>query len=141
MTPITSTEELASIEDGLKLTDRFALVQSHLRRALELLSDRKVPDFRNSIKESISAVEALVQIVTGLSGATLGQGLKHLEANGLTLHPALKEAFGKLYGYTNDAEGIRHALLEESNLVFDDAKFMLVCCSAFVNFVISKLPA
>ncbi len=81
------------------------------------------------------------QIVTGQPGATLGQGLKHLEQNGVTLHSALREAFNKLYGYTNDAEGIRHALLEASTLTFDDAKFMLVCCSAFVNFLTAKLGA
>lgn len=141
VTPITSAEEIASIEDALNLTDRFTPVRSHLERSLSLLSDRKSPDYRNSIKESISAVEALVQIVTGQSGATLGQGLKYLEQNGVILHTALKEAFSRLYGYTNDAEGIRHALLEEPTLTFEDAKFMLVCCSAFVNFVVSKLPA
>lgn len=54
------------------------------------------------------------------------------------MHPALKGSFEKLYGYTSDAEGIRHALLDEPNLDFEDAKFMLVSCSAFVNYLKAK---
>lgn len=51
------------------------------------------------------------------------------------MHEALKEAFKKLYGYTSDAEGIRHALLNDPTLDFEDAKFMLVACSGFVNLL------
>jgi hypothetical protein len=47
----------------------------------------------------------------------------------------LKSAFLSLYGYTSDANGIRHALLEEAQLTFEDAQFMLVACSAFVNYL------
>ena len=52
---------------------------------------------------------------------------------------ALRNAFSSLYGYTNDAEGIRHALLEEGNLTKADAKFMLVCCSAFINYALDSI--
>lgn len=38
-------------------------------------------------------------------------------------------------------DGIRHAILEEPNVGFHEAKFMLVACSAFVNFLISKAEA
>jgi len=55
------------------------------------------------------------------------------------LHPALKGAFDKLYGYTSDADGIRHALLEEDKVTFEQAKFMLVVCSAFTNYVVGTL--
>jgi hypothetical protein len=52
--------------------------------------------------------------------------------------PAPEEAFVKLYGYTSDADGIRHALMDESDLASEDAKFMLVLCSAFVNYLLAK---
>ena len=55
------------------------------------------------------------------------------------LHPALRAAFGNLYGYTSDEGGIRHALMESKVVSFDDAKFFLVVCSAFVNFVETKI--
>ena len=40
--------------------------------------------------------------------------------------------------YTSDADGIRHSMLEESSLSFSDAKFMLVACSGFINYVLGR---
>jgi hypothetical protein len=127
---ITATEEIDAIESATGA--QRGPVREHLERALQLLSDRRAPDYRNSIKESISAVEALAQSSGGQG--TLGQLLKQL-AQRHPLHPALEAAFTKLYGYTSDAKGIRHALLDEDRATFEEAKFMLVACSAFVNYV------
>lgn len=137
ITEITSNEEIASIEEALQIEDIFNPVKEHLKRALELLSDRKNPDYRNSVKESISAIESLSFIITGNPKSTLGQALKVIEKSH-GLHPALKLAFSNLYGYTSDADGIRHGLLDEDTIKQEDAKFMLVSCSAFVNYLIQK---
>ena len=61
---ITSDEQIAEIEKAISGANANP-VSSHLKRALELLSDRAEPDYRNSIKESISAVEALCVNLTG----------------------------------------------------------------------------
>lgn len=138
ITQITADEEVAEIEQAINEANANP-VSSHLKRALELLSDRTEPDYRNSIKESISAVEALCVNLTGDSSATLGKALRKLEADGtVKTHPALNGAFQKLYGYTSDANGIRHSLSGEDSLEFEDAKFMLVSCSAFVNYLQAK---
>lgn len=137
ITQITSEVEISEIEEALKITQSLTGVNTHLKSALDLLSDRKSPDYRNSIKESISAVEAICILITGEKKATLGQALNKIEEK-ISLHPALKSAFDRLYGYTSDADGIRHALLDQSNLSFEDAKFMLVSCSAFINYLITK---
>jgi len=114
-------------------------VRTHLEKSLELLSDRESPDYENSIKESISAVEAICKIIAKDEKATLGKALDVIEKK-IGLHGALKRAFDSLYGYTSTAKGIRHALglLEEANLSFEDAKFMLVSCSAFINYLTYK---
>lgn len=137
ITQITSETEIAEIEEALEQENYLKPVATHLEQALNLLADRKLPDYKNSIKESISAVEAICQLIAGKDKVTLGQALGEIE-NKVRIHSALKKAFSNLYGYTSDAEGIRHALLEESNLKFEDAKFILVSCSAFVNYLKSK---
>lgn len=139
ITQLTSEQEIAEIEEALEAKSPKP-VTIHLKTALDLLADRKSPDYRNSIKESISAVEAICCSITGNSKASLGQALKAIERDGkVDLHPALKAAFDKLYGYTSEADGIRHALLlDEPNLDFEDAKFMLVSCSAFINYLRAK---
>lgn len=136
--PISSVEEATEIADVLKMSEPFRPVVTHIKAAMELFSDRESPDYRNSIKESISAVEAICNIITGRGKATLGEALKQI-SDQVELHPALRKAFGHLYGYTSDADGIRHALLDESRLDFEDAKFMLVSCSAFINYLKLKM--
>ena len=134
---ITSEQELTSVEEALKNTEKLKGVHAHLTAALALMSDRKRPDFRNSIKDSISAVEAMAQLLTGDRKATLGAALKVLEKKS-NMHTALKSSLSALYGYTSDADGIRHAMLDESTLQSNDAKFMLVACTAFINYLVGK---
>jgi hypothetical protein len=129
---IADQVELDEVEQAL--TSSNEPVRAHLRRALELLSSRKSPDYRNSIKESISAIESLAASSTGAEKGTLGQLLKRIEEK-VGLHPALKTGFSNLYGYTSDEGGIRHALMEADTVRFEEAKFFLVVCSAFANFI------
>jgi len=133
--PMPSKQEVVEVEEALDVSQKFS---QHLGRALELLADKKVPDYRNSIKESISAVEAICQLVAGSPKVTLGVALRELESKLGTMHPALKEAFNRLYGYTSDAQGVRHAFLGQSDLDIEDAKFMLIACSAFINYLVAK---
>jgi hypothetical protein len=132
--PISSKEEIAEIEEAMRVPDTLSPVAIHLESALEKFSDRKSPDYRNSIKESISAVETISSLIAGKEKAELTDALKTLREK-IEIHPALRDAFIKLYGYTSDEDGIRHALLEEPKLDSEDAKFMLIACSAFVNYL------
>ena len=132
---ITDQEEIVAIEEAVTQTPA---VKTHLSAALKHLSSRPSPDYRNSIKESISAVEALCREITGAS--TFGGAMKELEKNGLEIPTFLKTGFEKLYVYTNDERtGIRHAQMSGTETPgFDEAKFMLVSCSAFVNYIQGK---
>jgi hypothetical protein len=136
--PITSPEEMAAVEEALEKGSAYSGISEHLGAAIRMLSDKQSPDYRNSIKESISAVESVARHITGDSAATLGQAIKVLEKKH-NLHESLKRAFSALYGYTNDADGIRHSLMDDGkSLTSADARFMLITCSAFINFVIDS---
>ena len=132
---IPDSEEITAIEETLKET---STVGTHMSEALKQLAERPSPNYRNSIKESISAVEALCREITGAN--TLGEALKRLEKNGVLIPTFLKSGFEKLYVYTNDERtGIRHALMDDVETPdYDEAKFMLVACCAFINYVQSK---
>lgn len=136
--PISDQNEIAEIVETLDC--KYEAVRNHISKANSLLADRDKPDYENSIKESISAVEAICEILTGIKGkeATLGNMLKKLEKNGVMIHSGLKSAFNVLYGYTSDANGIRHAGdIGGKSSTFEEAKFMLVSCCAFVNYLIA----
>ncbi len=139
LAPITSLTEMESIASSIESAKENQLfgTYKHLETAITLLSRKPNPDFRNSIKESISAVESLVKQLTVEEGGGLDKALAKLEAK-VKFHGAFKAGLLSLYGYTSDEHGIRHAILEEPNVGFDEAKFMIVSCSALVNFLISK---
>lgn len=129
ITDLVSENEIKEIDNVIN--NKNKVVSNHVEKALELLYQSK--DYDNSIKESISAVEGMCQILTGNDNATLGDCLKKLKDS---IHPAMKEAFLKLYGYTSDANGIRHANgLGEGDSTFAEAKYMLVSCSSFINYL------
>ena len=121
------------------LTDsQFVGVDAHLQQALALYAQRDDPDYRNSIKESISAVESMAKIISGNPKAELSDALKEMEKKKL-LHAALKEGFIKLYGYTSDADGIRHSMMDKPNLDAADARYFLLSCTSFINYLKAQI--
>lgn len=136
---ITSEQEIKAIEKAIESSPQN--VKMHLNSALEKLAQRPNGDYRNSIKESISAVEAFCREKTGES--TLGRALNSLERNNIIIHSQLKSAFEKLYAYTNHPEtGIRHCSMDNEGRytpTADEALFMLVSCSAFINYLSKKV--
>ena len=133
--PITNESEIQTIEQAVSTP--YKSVNQHIKKSLAFYADIKEPDYENSVKESISAVEAMCCIVTG-KDATLNKAIEKLKNNGVHIHPALEKAFTSLYAYTCDEKGIRHAGIEFVDTPAEDAKYMLVSCSAFVNYLIEK---
>ncbi|MDE0399357.1 MAG: hypothetical protein OXL96_16295 [Candidatus Poribacteria bacterium] len=109
---------------------------THLRQAAEHINARQYAD---SISDSIHAVESAARGIAP-KAKTLGGALKHLESEGLLTNRTLKNALEKLYGYTNDEQGIRHALLDQdiSNVDVDEAVFMYGACASFAAYLTSK---
>jgi len=137
LVPITDEQEIEAIRQAVSTSSSLGLngVREHITKALELLGKKPKPDYPNSIKESISAVESICRRLTGEKD--FGKALNKLSQK-ISLHGALKKGFSNIYGYTSDEDGIRHAILEQKDIDFAEAKFMLVSCSAFVNFIIDK---
>lgn len=130
---INSKEEIETIEEALLINSDS--VKLHLKSALEKLSEG---DARNSIKESVSAVEALVRSITGENTYSL----KGLEKRGISVHPMIKNAMDQLYNYSCDKTvGSRHSQMDTDspyNPTSDEAVFMLISCSSFINYLIKK---
>ncbi len=140
ISPISNDSEIKEIKSAIENSNEFTSLQGcniHLTAALRKLSDRENPDYRNSIKESISAVESIAKTISEEDSKSLKPALDKIKKP-LGLHQALVTAFGSLYGYTSDEGGIRHAMMETNTSDFEDAKYMLVSCSAFINYLIAK---
>lgn len=134
---ITDKNEINEIEQACDAP--YNGCKAHIEKAVGFLADREHKDYKNCIKESISAVESVCKIIVGDEKATLGEAIKKLKEKGIKFHQALEKSFSMLFGYTSDEGGIRHAEgLFVSEVSFEEAKFMLVSCSAFVNYLIAE---
>ena len=134
ITPMTSEEEMAEVEMAADTNEGG----SHVRRAIELYRDRTTPDYRNSIKESISAVEATYRRLTGQRHKDIASAISAMESDGMRLPKSLKAGFSNIYGWASGEGGIRHALMEgDRNPTEAEARLMLVMCSAYLNYLLS----
>ncbi len=139
LAPITDSAEVAEIEGAADAAREAGLdgARVHIRTAIELIGKKPTPDYRNAIKEAISAVESVSKQISGSDSASLDPALKKL-ATKVGIHGALKEGFSRLYGFTSDEDGIRHAIMDQPSVGFAEAKYMIVSCSAFVHYLIQK---
>ena len=135
--PITDETEIKEIEETLDT--KIHASKKHIEKALGFLSDREKPDYKNSVKESISAIEAVCKVIFGNDNVDLSGALKKLKDKGIELHPALLQAIEKLYAYAGDKGGVRHSEKTiESNVSFEEAKLILVTSCALVNYLIAE---
>lgn len=135
----------SSKEQGIATKQAMETLQSenmegavvHLREAAEHINAGQYGD---AITDSILAVESVARTIDPKASQTLGPALNSLEQFGLLKHPALKKAFSVLYGYTNDAQGIRHALVDKGtrDVGVDEATFMYGACASFCAYLAGK---
>ena len=136
--PVATDAEGKTIVESLETLRGAGLDGSaaHLKSAAACIG---VGDWAGSIRDSIHAVESVARQLDASASTTLGPALTSLEQSG-ALHPALKEAFIKLYGYTSNEQGIRHALLDRrtADVGMDEAVFMLGACASFASYLWRK---
>ena len=94
--PISSKEEMGEIKEVFTQEDLDNNVKEHIDTSIKHFTNKENPDYRNSIKESISAVESLLKVITGKDNITLGQGLA-LYNKKEPMNHNLKQAFDNLY--------------------------------------------
>jgi hypothetical protein len=134
VTPLISGLEAKEVEKAIEgVGGKYSDVSNLIKKALEFYSGRPA-DYQNSIKESISAIEALAKIVLNKESATLSA-----LADQLNVHFNFRKAIKELYNWTSAEANIRHGgSNKELKSDEQEARFMLVTCSAFVNYIISK---
>ncbi|MDX1902271.1 MAG: hypothetical protein SFW66_09800 [Gammaproteobacteria bacterium] len=131
-----SQSEIASVEATKNLPNTSF---EHIKKSSQLLFDRDKPDYRNSVKESVSALEAFMRETTK-SDKHLGDILRFNNLDWMNAHPSLKIAIKdfmtKIYGYSSDESGVRHSLKEKHReITKEEAWFILVEASALMNYI------
>ena len=137
--PRSSEESGAATQQAIETVEQSgsAGAKTHLHDAVEAINEQRYAD---AVRESIHAVESVARTIDPKASKTLGPALRSLKAAGVLNHRALQEAFSRLYRYTSDENGIRHALLEEgaADVDLDDAVFMFGACASFAAYLVNR---
>ena len=118
-------------------TSRYKQARTHLKEAADLLYDDDKPNYGGSMMASIKALELVVREITGKKD--IKKGIHSLEEKGIKLHGKFQEAIINLYDFTSN-DGVRHAHPNPVQNDEETALFMLVVCSAIINFIEARLP-
>ena len=136
--PCECDEHASATAEALETlrTGGFESAKRHLRNAADHINSGR---HGNAVAESIHAVESVARKINP-EAKTLTPALKSLQDRGLLRHSALRQAFEKLYGYTSDEQGIRHAQIDEgeANVGLDESLFMFGACAAFAGYLARK---
>ena len=137
--PRFNDESGEAIQQAIKSIEEAEMegAATHLRDAAKHINERQYSD---AIADSIHAVESIARLISPKQTKTLVPALNSLENAGVIKHKALKQAFSKLYGYTNDEQGIRHPLLDNDSpeVGLDEAMFMFGACASFAAYLVNK---
>ena len=133
---VASEEMAKSLENSTSIIEKskFEGSKSHLNNSsIEL----RRGNWKQSVRESISSLESLLYDATGKK--SFAKAIDTLKPN-LEIHGALIEGWKKIYGYTSDKDGIRHAMLSESSQVDEhEAIYMYGACAGFVAYISQML--
>lgn len=114
--------------------NNFTGASTYLREAGKSI---KAGQFAQSVVHSIHAVESIARI-TDPNANTFGAALRTLEKAEFIKHRTFKETFSRLYGYTSDEQGIRHALRNKRSADVDEVQFMFGACASFAAYLINQ---
>ena len=139
VTPIVSKEEAEEITKVTSVIDKYDKTKKHVNRALKQLANRNGVDYSIVADQAIKALEATIRVVIGSRNAYEEVLTNHALLNRL-FHKSLLEAMRNIYGYAGDR--IRHAEKPSEEpweeVTESEGRFLLVCCSALINYVINK---
>jgi hypothetical protein len=130
--PISDEQQVKEIDAALNVP--LKPVKEHLENALQALREPSPTAARDSIRESIHAVESMCGLLTGETNESLGKALNKLKGK-IAIPGELENVLHKLYGFTSNSEGVRHAVFDEAKVTLREARLMVVTCSAFITYL------
>lgn len=101
---------------------RYEAVLGHWERAHSFLNGPSA-DLPNAVKEAVSSVEALAQVIARRPTATLGECIKDLRAS-KRLQPPLLRGIEELWGFANASPGVRHGSAATPTLSSAEATYV-----------------
>ena len=118
-------------------------VKNHYNKARKFFDNRSSPDFENCVKESLCALEAAVEILSGKKASNdFEKSIKQLQGNGKKQIPSpIGEAMIKIHGYRGSGQGVSHAALQGNRVELVDAELILSLVASYITYLVDLFPS
>jgi len=94
---------------------------------------------KDAVREAVNALEAVLKIITGRSGASLGEVAADLARDAAApWRGSLGAALRALYGYASQVPGARHSQYVDSEVTAAEAALVVRMCGAAIVYFIDQ---
>lgn len=134
-----NVERVGSVLGAQKLLD----VRRHYNKARGFFDLLPEPDTKNCIKEALCALEACVEVMSGLPASNnFTKTIKQLQGNEVKeIPPAIAESMIKLFAYRGSGQGVAHAALSGSKVTELEAEVVLNLTASYITYIVDLLHA
>lgn len=120
----------------------LSIVRQHYIKAVKFFNNIEDPDYKNSIKESLCALELCIELTTGKPASkNFTRSIKELEGNGkLQIPPQIAESIIKVFAYRGGGQGVAHAAPNGSKTTKLEAELILNITAAYITYIVDLFP-
>ena len=116
-----------------KLIDALSPVRTQWLKAKNFIYSTQ-PDYENSIKESINAIESTLKILLDKPKLTLGKLIKNND-----LDHDIQKLIDMAYGFTSNKDFVRHGGVTNQNIEKPEAEFFLEFSAIAIAYIKGKI--
>ena len=130
-------------QTGAVLADeRLRIIKIHFIKAKQFYDQKPASDCENCVKESLCALEAAIEILTGKSAKDFEKVIKQISGNAPKQIPApIAEAMIKLHGYRGSGVGVAHAAIKGNRVESTEAELVLSLVADYITYLVNLFPA
>jgi hypothetical protein len=117
---------------------RLAGARKHYDKALQFFRNPSKPDYENTVKEAVCAVEAAGKaLFPSAKAATLGDLSKWLvTTKDVSVPKALCQTLTGIYAYRSGGDGVGHGGTEGGPATVEVAEYVLAVCASQIIFLV-----
>jgi hypothetical protein len=137
------TVDVASKAQVVLGDTRLTSARTHYEKALQFFRNPSKPDFENTVKEAVCAVEAAGKaLFPAARAATLGDLAKWLTTGkDVSVPKALCQTITAVYAYRSGGDGVGHGGASGGVATAEVAEYMLAVCASQVIYLVDLANA
>lgn len=117
--------------------ETLSKAREHFTKAQRYFSSRQEPDFQNSVKEAVCALESAITACSGINVSNnFTRDIKELSGTDVGKVPQpLVAAMSSVYAYRGAASGVSHGNADGLRIDRNEAELILSVVAAFITYI------